>query len=171
MRGDIKKKFIIVLVVSVILNFQLVTGEAKEEEKTEEEEIEEVEEFTMLNIMPYLRIPKREFIRYSIIQKFEYLDNYYLSEHDRKGRFVSISSPAISIRYPRGRSYLEGDYNYAFTHYIDYDDYLHAHNANIKLYHRPTRRFSIGLTDNFIRNDRAEQEKDIDVKVPGKAFS
>ena len=155
----------------MILNFQLVTGEAKEEEKTGEEEIEEVEEFTMLNIMPYLRIPKREFIRYSIIQKFEYLDNYYLSKGDREDRFVSITSPSVSIRYPMQRFYLEGGYTYAFTYYTEDDEQLHAHNANIKLYHRPTRRFSIGLTDEFLRNDRAEQEEDIDVKVPGKTFN
>jgi hypothetical protein len=135
------------------------------------EDAEEAEEDTMLNIMPSLSIPKTPSLQYAIAQKFEYNDNFYLEKKDKKkGRFSSITSPTVSLTCPIGRTYLEGNYDYQFTYYMREQETLSRQEANIKIYHRPTRRFSVGLTEQFLRNNLPDQDDPIDVKVAGKTF-
>ncbi len=161
-----------ILVVCVMLTFPAVTGVAEEDKKDTAGEVG-MSKFagreTMLNLMPSLKIPKKTSVKYSIMQQFEYIDNFNLSQKDIESRFASISWPGVSIKYPLGRSYLEGNYEYGFTYYMGHD-YINRHSANVKAYHRPTRRFSMGLTDSFTMSDRPEMQRDIDVKVAGETF-
>ncbi len=168
-----KNGVIKILVVCVMLTFPAVTGAAEEDKKDTTGEVgmsKFAERETMLNLMPSLKISKKTSVKYSIMQQFEYIDNFNLSRKDIESRFASISSPGVSIKYSLGRSYLEGDYEYGFTYYMGHD-YINRHNANVRVYHRPTRRLSMGLTDGFTISDRPEMQRDIDVKVPGETFS
>ncbi|MDO8525675.1 MAG: outer membrane beta-barrel protein [Candidatus Omnitrophota bacterium] len=162
MKRKMKRGLITLLAVYMASSF-LAAGAGAEES---------IEEDTMLDIMPYLKIFKRTSVEFNITQQFQYMDNYYLSKTPRDGesRFGSVTSPSVSIKYPKGRSYLEGDYAYGLNYYIG-DNIVNDQHAALKAYHRPTRRFSMGLAEDFIRSDQPNQQPDIDVKAGGGIFS
>ncbi len=159
---DVKTAFAAALAALVILNGALVKA------STEENDASGVtEEDTMLNIMPKLSVPKRVSTEYSASQQFVYVDNYFETIKNKEGRLASVSSPGISVKYPiSDRSYLKGDYAYGYTYYLGKNS-INRHEASVKAYHRPTRRFSMGLTEEFIRSDSQELEEGIDIKTAG----
>ena len=141
-------------------------------EREEKNPAENTEEDTMLNIMSLLNIPKKTVVRYSIREQFEYLDNYYLSSKGKQGRFGLITTPEVSVKYPMNkvRSYVEGNYQYSLADYLG-ENVFNRHNVEVKAYHRPTRRLSIGVLEKFVRSDAQDEQTGLDVKVAGEALN
>lgn len=177
MTEKIRQACVIILIMFIALVASSLSSSAEEPQKPAlkaEESVEEYEEYTMLEMMEYLMIPRRAVGKISLSDKVEYIDNYFFQKEKDEttdSRFSNIIAPSIYLKYPMGRTYLEGRYDYDFTYYITHGEIAHRHNANVKLYHRPTRRLSVGLSDTFNRSDYAVQETTVDTPVGGRTIT